>query len=159
VCLGFAGSVACQVQPKLFSTPEYGVGSAVQLKVFPNYHQTVAYKGDFDQSADLSEMDSDALRQWAQRAQERLTGASEETEPRQIVTWSHSVGSTADAGQHMVSQSDGHAFCGGSFMSELVVLGKQVIDTPSRTNHLLPNGVNFIVLSWPIKMGGPENLL
>ena len=85
VCVGFAGSVACMVGPTLFSTWDHGDDSAVQLKVFPNYHQTVAYEDEFDSSADINQMGPEALEVWAQQAQQRLTGTSPEVSPRQTL--------------------------------------------------------------------------
>mmetsp|Transcript_34271 Transcript_34271/g.58677 ORF Transcript_34271/g.58677 Transcript_34271/m.58677 type:complete len:441 (+) Transcript_34271:28-1350(+) len=156
VCVGFAGSVASQIQPKLFSTPEDGIDSAVQLEVYPNYHETVAYLNEFDPKADLSALEPEKLKVWAQRAQQRLTGTSLEASPRQILACPLSA---SDAGQWMVSKAEEHEFCGGSFTSELIKLGMAVVDTPTRSNHMLPNGVNFIVLKWPIKMAGPDQLI
>ncbi|KAL1526105.1 hypothetical protein AB1Y20_014834 [Prymnesium parvum] len=156
VCVAFSGSVACRVGPKLCATPEHGSDSAVVLKVFPNYHETVVYEDNFDIDATIGRMDIEQLRTWAVQAKKRLTGESQPTTPP--VTREYPLMLT-DKGQWILSKEEDHNFLGGSFTSELIELGAQVIDTPTRSNHQLPNGVNLVVLSWPIKMANPDLLL
>lgn len=156
VSVGFAASVACQVQPKLYPTFEHGGDSSVQFQIFPNLHQTVSYADGLDTKADLDAMTPEAIKAWAQQAQQRLLGASEEVSPRETAKCELSA---EDAGQWLIYKGGSHPYCGGSYTSELIELDMQVIDAPTRSNHLLPNGVNMVVLTWPIHLRPGSDLV